>query len=168
MKIESIKENVSTLWDSLSEGWRQLSQSASNALTRFRSGDTTNLPAPQEVDDEFYFPSRSWAMLGGELFEDDNRIVVRIEIPGLSKQDIDVKVVEDRLIISGEKRFERENSNGRWRMMERAYGSFSRVVPLHTKVDADAAQASYRDGILRIELPKLSPGHLKGTRVTVA
>lgn len=167
MKLESLKENVSTFWDSLSEGWRQLAQSASNALTRFRSGDTTNLPAPQEVDDEFYFPTRSWAMLGGEVFEDDNRIVVRIEVPGLNKQDIDVKVMDDQLVISGEKRFERENSTGRWRMMERAYGSFSRVVPLHAEVNADAAQASYRDGILRIELPKRTPGKPKGTRVTV-
>lgn len=168
MKIESIKENVSTLWDSLSEGWRQLSQSASNALTRFRSGDTTNLPEAQEVDDEFYFPTRSWAMLGGELFEDDNRIVVRIEIPGLNKEDIDVKVIDSRLVISGEKRFERESGSGRWRMMERAYGSFSRAVPLHVEVNADAAQATYRNGILRVELPKLSPGKPHGTRVPVA
>lgn len=168
MKLESIKENVNQFWDSLAEGWQHLSRSASNALTRFKSGDSAGLPARSEVDDDFYFPSQGWAMLGGEVFEDERRVVVRVELPGMDKQDIDVKVLGDSLVIDGEKRFEKESSEGRWRMMERAYGSFHRVVPLTAEVIADEAQASYKNGILRVELPKRAPSKPKGKTIKVA
>lgn len=165
--LESIKENVNGLWDSLAEGWRHLSRSATSALTRLKSSDSSGLPARSEVDDEFYLPTNGWAMLGGEVFEDDKRVVVRVELPGMDKKDIDVKVVGDALVIEGEKRFEKESSNGRWRMMERAYGSFHRVVPLAAEVISDEAQASYKNGILRVELPKRVPSRPKGKAIKV-
>lgn len=84
MRLESIKENVEAFWDSVTEGWHHLTRSATNALTRFKSGDSTNLPAQNKVDDEFYLPTHSWGMLGGEVFEDEKRLVVRLEIPGVS------------------------------------------------------------------------------------
>lgn len=167
MGLESIKENVNSFWDSVSEGWHQLSRSASNALTRFKSANAEGMPARSEVDDEFYFPSHGWAMLGGEVFEDEKRVVVRLELPGMSKQDIDVKVLDNSLVIDGEKRFEKESSEGRWRMMERAYGNFHRVVPLTNEVVAEEAQASYKNGILRVELPKRVPSKPKGKTIKV-
>lgn len=161
MKLESLKEGVGSLWDNLAEGWRHLTQSAAGALTRFRAGEKTDLPAKAEVDDVSYLPSRGWAMLGGDVFEDDQRLVVRLEVPGMEKQDIDIQVEDDVLVISGEKRFERESTDGRWRVMQRAYGSFRRAVPLPVPVLADEAAASYRNGVLRVELPKAAPAKPK-------
>lgn len=167
MKLDSLKENFESLWDNLSEGWRHLRSSASGALTSFKPGEKTDLPAPAEVDDELYQTGRGWAMLGGNVFEDEDRIVVRLEVPGMSKEDIDIEARDDALVISGEKRFERESSQGRWRVMQCAYGSFRRVVPLPAQVKIDAARATYNSGVLRVELPKSKPGKLTGARIKV-
>lgn len=167
MKLESLKENVGMFWDNLSEGWRHLARSAAGALTRFKAGEGTDLPAESDIDDGTYLSTRGWAMLGGDVFEDDSRLVVRIEVPGLDKQDIAVEVHDDSLIVSGEKRFERESSEGRWRVLQCAYGSFRRVVPLPQPVLADQAKASYKSGVLRVELPKARPGKPKTTTIEV-
>lgn len=167
MKLEEIKEGFGNLLDSVAEGWHHLRESAANALTRFRPGAETQLPAREEIDDPLYLPARGWAMLGGEVFEDDRRLVVRIEAPGLDKQDIAIEVRDDALVVSGEKRFERESTQGRWRVMQCAYGSFRRVVPLAVPVLAEQAKASYRNGVLRIDLPKTAPGQPKATKIKV-
>lgn len=149
---------VGSLWDSVTEGWRHLWESARGALTRFRPGDKTNLPRAEEVEDESFLPSLGWAMLGGEVFEDDTRVVVRLEVPGMDKADLDIQVEGDSLVVSGEKRFERESTQGRWHTLQCAYGSFRRVIPLPVPVKSEEARASYRNGVLRVELPKLEPG----------
>ena len=165
MKMNELKESFGSWWDSVAEGWQRLRESAAGALTRFRPGEKSNLPARAEVDDEFYLPSQGWSMLGGDVFEDDRRLVVRLEVPGMSKQDFDIEVLDDVLLVRGEKRFERESTEGRWRVLQCAYGSFSRSVPLPVKVRADQASATYRDGVLRIELPKAVPS--KPKRITL-
>jgi HSP20 family protein len=165
MKMNELKLGFGSLWESMAEGWQRLRESAAGALTRFRPGEKSNLPPPMEVDDQTYLPSNGWSMLGGDVFEDERRLVVRIEIPGMSKQDFDLEVLDDVLVVRGEKRFERESSEGRWRVLQCAYGSFLRSVPLPVKVRADQAKATYRDGVLRIELPKVEPG--KPKRITV-
>ncbi len=167
MKLEDLKENVQGLWDSVAEGWRHLWQSAAGALTRFRPGEKTELPAAGEVDDLTWLPSRAWAMLGGDVFEDERRVVVRLEVPGMEKEDLAIDVTEDTLTVSGEKRFQRESGEGRWRVMQCAYGSFRRVVPLPAPVKTEAARASYHNGVLRIELPKLETKPVRATRVSV-
>lgn len=167
MKLESLKEGVGSLWDNLSEGWRHLTRSAAGALTRFKAGEKTDLPAKAEVDDTSWLPSRGWAMLGGDVFEDDKRLVVRLEVPGMDKEDIAIEVRDDALVVFGEKRFERESTEGRWRVMQCAYGSFRRVVPLPMPVLADQARATYKNGVLRVELPKTEPGRPKAITIKV-
>lgn len=167
MKLESLKEGVESLWDNLAEGWRHLAHSATGALTRFKAGEKTDLPARAEVDDASWLPSRGWAMLGGDVFEDDKRLVVRLEVPGLNKEDMVVEVRDGALVVSGEKRFERESTEGRWRVMQCAYGSFHRVVPLPEPVLADQARATYKNGVLRVELPKATPGKLRSITIKV-
>ena len=107
-------------------------------------------------------------MLGGEVFEDEKRVVIRLEVPGLSKSDMDIEVYDGMLVVKGEKRFERENTDGRWRVMQCAYGTFRRVVPLSSPVLADQADATYKNGILRIELPKAAPDKPTGHTIKVA
>lgn len=154
MKFDELKQGFASLWDSVAEGWQHLRRTASSALTGFRPGADTRLPDRSEVDDTFYLPSIGWSMLGGDVFEDDKRVVVRLEVPGMEKNELDVEVEGDALVVRGEKRFQREETEGRYRVLQCAYGSFRRAVPLPTAVLADQAKASYRDGVLRVELPK--------------
>jgi HSP20 family protein len=167
MKMDDIRQGVGAWWNSVADGWDRLRRSASSALTRFRPGDKTALPAAEIVDDSLYLPGQGWAMLGGDVFEDDRRIVVRLEAPGLAKDDFDVQVLGDALVVRGEKRFERESSEGRWRVLQCAYGSFHRSIPLPVAVQADRARASYRNGVLRVELPKAEPGRPRVVSVKV-
>lgn len=156
MKLEDLKQGIGSVWDSVADGWQNLRESAGSALTRFQSKGTAELPTRDEVDDQFYFPAQRWSMLGGDVFEDERRLIVRLEVPGMEKENLSVEVAGDRLTVSGEKGFERETTEGRWRSLQCAYGTFRRVVPLATPVAADAAKATYRNGVLRIELPKLT------------
>jgi HSP20 family protein len=85
----------------------------------------------------------------------------------MDKQDIGIELVDDALVVSGEKRFRREDTQGRWRVLQCAYGSFRRVVPLPASVRADQAKASYKDGVLRVDLPKAEPGRPKPVTISV-
>lgn len=167
MGLDQLKGQFDSLWSNVAEGWRQLRESAASALTRFVPGKATNLPDIGEVDDDHFQPTRSWAMLSGEVYEDDERVVVRLELPGMDKQNIDIELRDHQLLVSGEKRFAREGSKGRWHVMQCAYGSFHRVIPLPCKVKDKEAQASYHNGILRIELPKAEPATPRGRRLKV-
>lgn len=167
MKLESLKDSVGSLLDNLAEGWRHLTESAAGALTRFRAGDRTDLPPRAEVDDATYLPTRGWAMLGGDVFEDDKRLVVRLEVPGMDKQDINLEVLDNALVVSGEKVFERETTEGRYRVMQCAYGSFRRTVPLPVAVRGDQARATYKNGVLRVELPKAEPSQPRAFAIRV-
>ncbi len=167
MKLDDIRQSVGALWDSVAEGWDRLRQTTAGALTRYRPANQASLPTADEVDDASYLPSASWAMLGGDVFEDDRRIVVRLEAPGMSKGDFDIQVLGDALVVRGEKRFERESTAGRWRVLQCAYGSFLRTVPLPAAVRDEQSRASYRNGVLKVELVKLKPGKPTVTQITV-
>jgi HSP20 family protein len=158
MRVEDIKQGLNSLWGSVAEGWQHLRQSAASALTGFKPKENTNLPAREVVDDMFYIPSGTWSMLGGNLFEDDKRVVVQMEVPGMEKQDLEIEVQDNTLVVSGEKRFERESTEGRYRMLQCAYGNFQRAMPLPAAVLIDQAKATYKNGVLRVELPKANIG----------
>jgi HSP20 family protein len=167
MNLDELKQGLSSLLDSVSGGWQHMRQAASSALTSFRPSAQTNVPEKTEVDDMFYIPSGTWSMLGANLFEDNKRIVVRIELPGVDKNDLDIEVLDNKLIVRGEKRFEREDSEGRYRVLQCAYGAFERIVPLTVAVVPDQATASFHNGVLRVELPKADPGMPQKVRVKI-
>lgn len=167
MKIDDIKQSVSSLWTSATEGWQRLRQSAADSLTSFKSEDGSSLPARSEVDDDFYLPSLGWSMLGGNVFEDDKRVVVRLEVPGMEKDNFNIEVIDDMLVVRGQKRFERESSEGRYRLLQCAYGSFRREISLPVPVRVDQAEATYRDGVLRIELPKAPSGRRRSKTIAI-
>jgi HSP20 family protein len=165
--LEGIKHGVASLWESMADGWQRIRHSAAGALTRFRPDEDGNVPAQREVDDDFYLPSQGWSLLGGDVFEDERRVVVRLEVPGMEKEEFDIEVLDDTLVISGQKRFERESTEGRYRLLQCAYGSFRRVVPLPAPVLADASKASYEAGVLKIVLTKAKPGKLEVRTIKV-
>jgi HSP20 family protein len=86
----------------------------------------------------------------------------------MNKSDFDIQVLDGALVVRGEKRFEREATEGRWRVLQCAYGSFLRTVPLPVAVMGDQARASYRNGVLKVDLPKLTPGRPNVTQITVS
>lgn len=165
MKLDELRHGLSSLKESITEGWQHVCHSASGSLTRFRPGSTANLPSQQTVDNVFYMPSLGWSMLGADLFEDDKRLIVRLEIPGMDKEDLTIDVQGDSFVVTGEKRFERKETAGRYRVLQCAYGHFRRVVPLQTLVLSDAASATYRNGVLRLDLPKAE--HTKPKKMSV-
>ncbi|MDG4867668.1 Hsp20/alpha crystallin family protein [Guyparkeria sp. 1SP6A2] len=79
---------------------------------------------------------------------------MRLEAPGLKREDFEVEVLDDHLRVAGEKRSERHDHRGRYHVTECAYGQFERLIPLPEPVKADSARASYRDGVLQITLDK--------------
>lgn len=167
--MQDIRQTFGSAWDTVSEGvaegWERLRSHAAGALTRFKPGEKSGLPQQDAVDD--VLPRMDWAMIGGDVFEDDKRVVVRLEAPGLEKHDFDIRVLGDTLIVRGEKHFERESSEGRWRVVQCAYGSFHRSVPLPALVNGDQARATYRNGVLKVELPKVRTEQPKTLQIRV-
>ena len=88
------------------------------------------------------------------MYEDERKIVVRLEVPGLEKDDFHIQVAGNTLIVCGEKRFEGEASEGHYRVLQCAYGSFQRAITLPGPVIVEDGRASYKRGVLKIELPK--------------
>lgn len=87
-----------------------------------------------------------------EMFQRGNELVVRAELPGLKKEDVQVELSEDQILIQGERRHEEtEEREGLFRT-ERRYGAFRRAVPLPEGAIADSAKASFKDGVLEITL----------------
>ena len=89
-----------------------------------------------------------------EVFDKDDRLVVKAEIPGMKEEDIKVSVEGDTLTIRGEKKTESEVKNEDYYRCERSYGSFFRSVALPSTVDASKIEADYEDGVLEVTLPK--------------
>jgi HSP20 family protein len=101
-----------------------------------------------------------------DVFEKDDKFVVKAELPGMKEEDIDVSVVGDTLMIKGEKKTESEVKEAEYYRCERAYGSFYRSIPLPSTVDADKIEADFEDGVLEVSLPK-SP-EVKPKKVAVS
>lgn len=89
-----------------------------------------------------------------DIAEDDDQYVVTVEVPGARKGDVTVELHENVLTIRGEKKSEREGKKEQSRWVERSYGSFSRSFTLPSNADPNRVQASFKDGILSIEIGK--------------
>lgn len=89
-----------------------------------------------------------------EIFERGNELVIRADLPGMTKDDINVDIEDDQIIIRGERRDERESDEQGFYHTERSYGSFYRSFPLPQGIDAEQANASFNNGVLEITMPK--------------
>ena len=89
-----------------------------------------------------------------DMAETDKQIQVRAELPGIEPKDVDVSVSEDRLVIAGEKKSEKEEGGEGWTHRESHYGAFSRAIPLPEAVDPTKVTARYDKGVLTVELTK--------------
>lgn len=157
-----LREGFNESVDTLMHGWRQLADLASGALTKF-------LPArQQEQGGEAGPPSHHgarWGLMAAEMFDDEKAVVVRLEAPGMEQGDFDIQVRENTLVIRGEKKYQRESQEGRYHLMECAYGRFERALHLPAEVDDTKAEARYKRGLLTITLPKTE--QQRGRRIKV-
>lgn len=90
-----------------------------------------------------------------EVFEKEDKFLVKAELPGVKEEDIDISAVGDTLTIRGERKAESEVKEEDYYCCERSYGSFFRSIALPSHVDAEKIEASYEDGILEVSLPKI-------------
>jgi len=88
-----------------------------------------------------------------DVFQRDNRLVTRIDLPGLKKEDIKVEVTDGHLAISGERKKEEEEKGEQFYRCEREYGSFYRAVPLPDGVKLEDVKATFADGVLEVSVP---------------
>ena len=88
-----------------------------------------------------------------EVFERDNKLIVRAELPGCNKDDIKVELTDDGLIIQGERKQEHEERQEGYYRTERSYGNFFRLIPLPSEVTEDQINATFNNGILELTVP---------------
>jgi HSP20 family protein len=120
-------------------------------------------PESSQLFDEFFsdFPFSRWSnssrdnwMPSVDILEKDGNLILRVEVPGMSQKDIDLKLEGNVLTIKGEKKHSQEESNGNYRRIESSFGSFTRSFTLPETVDRDKIHADYKDGVLTITVPQ--------------
>lgn len=126
--------------------------------------DTMRALNPQESEE---FGRGAW-MPAVDIHETEDGYVVKADLPGLKKEDIQIDLKDSTLTLKGEKKFEEKVSKDNYIRTERAYGTFIRSFTLPHNVDAEKIKASYRDGVLELTLPKKEEAKPKQIKVEVS
>ena len=135
-------EDNSNAWQWLVNGWHALRDKAVSAVTYF---------TPEREQEQ---SSQRWGVLATDVTEQKSSVHVELELPGMDKADLSVEVLENHLVVAGEKRTSATRQEGSLVVTERAYGSFKRVVPLPCNVESEGTIAKYKDGVLSVTMPK--------------
>jgi HSP20 family protein len=155
-----------------------------NSLTRWQRPELTTWPSfgrltnlRDEIDRLFESPlselARTSQWLSGwtpvlDLYEDKDNLFVKMDLPGMKREEIDVSLHEGSLSISGERKSEQKHEDAEVYRAERFFGRFQRTVTLPTAVAADKVKAEYKEGILSITLPKTEEAKPKHIDVNVS
>jgi HSP20 family protein len=102
-----------------------------------------------------------------EAFQKGDRFIVRAELPGMKKDDVEVELSEEAITIRGERREDHEEERGGYFHTEREYGQFSRTIPLPEGVIGESAQANFKDGVLEISMQAAPAETARGRRLEV-
>ena len=102
-----------------------------------------------------------------DIVEDENEYLIKAELPEVKKDDVKVTVQDDVLTISGERMFEKEEKGRKYHRMERAYGSFARSFTLPEDADGEKVAAEFKDGVLKVHLPKSEQAKPKSIEVKI-
>jgi HSP20 family protein len=102
-----------------------------------------------------------------DIYENEHNITLKLEVPGVNQNDIDVRLENNTLTVRGERKFETEEKEENFHRIERRYGSFSRSFTLPSSVDPENVKAEYKDGVLNIELAKRAEAKPKQIKVGV-
>lgn len=102
-----------------------------------------------------------------DVYEDENSFLIKLELPEVKKEDVKVNLHESTLSIGGERRIENEEKRDGYHRVERSYGEFYRSFTLPPNVNTDAINAQFKDGVLRLTLPKKEEAKPKSISVNV-
>jgi HSP20 family protein len=113
-----------------------------------------------------------WALGGSwapsvDIYEHDNTIVLKAEIPGVDPKDVDIRVENNTLTLRGERKLDHEVKRDSYHRVERTYGQFSRSFTLPSTVNTEKIKAEYKDGVLKVALPKREEAKPKQIQVDV-
>jgi HSP20 family protein len=108
---------------------------------------------PRGASDEDWALGGSWAP-AVDIYEQGGAIVLQAELPGVDPKDVDIRVENNTLTLRGQRQLDKEIKREDYHRVERAYGTFSRVFTLPTVVDTQNIKADFKDGMLRLTLPK--------------
>ena len=141
--------------------WNPLREMGTFSDSVNRLFDGTLLPAAWFSEDS---ELRNWRPVV-DIFDNDEKIVIKAELPGVDKKDIHVDVKDGILTLSGERSYENEVKEENYHRKERAFGKFSRSFALPDGLNPDKIDADYKDGVLKIEIPK--PEEKKPRKIAV-
>ena len=103
-----------------------------------------------------------------DIYEDAEKVVLKVEVPGIDQKDMDIRVENQTLTVKGERKFEAEEKEQNFHRIERRYGSFFRAFTLPATVETENIKASYNAGVLKLELKKTPEAQPKQIKVNVA
>src|SRR5271167_1247461 len=103
-----------------------------------------------------------------DIYEDEHSIQLKLEVPGIDEKDLDIKVENNTLTVTGERKLEKEEKEENFRRVERRYGSFTRSFTLPNTVNTEDINASYDNGVLNIKLAKRAEAKPKQIKVNVS
>lgn len=117
------------------------------------------------------WPFREFPRMGDispsvDIFEEGGEMVVKAELPGITKEDLKVTITDNILTLTGEKKQEEKIEKKDYHRVERSYGSFTRSFRLPDNVDGDKAKASFKDGVLEVRVPKTKETKQKKVTIT--
>lgn len=102
-----------------------------------------------------------------DIFENDNSIVLEADLPGMKAEDFNLSIENYRLTLTGERKFEKDEKGENWHRVERSYGSFTRTFTLPNTVNVDAVKAEFKEGVLKVTLPKREEVKARNINVTI-
>lgn len=101
-----------------------------------------------------------------DVYESAEKVVLKLDVPGIKEEDLDIRVENQTLTVRGERKFEKEEKEENFHRIERRYGSFYRSFSLPTSVDTENVQATYEAGVLKLELKKKASAQPKQIKVS--
>jgi HSP20 family protein len=102
-----------------------------------------------------------------DIYEDEQNVTLKVEVPGLDPKDVDVRVENNTLSIRGERGFEKDEKEENFHRVERHYGAFVRSFTLPNTVDTDNVKADYENGVLKIQLAKRAEAKPKQIKINI-
>jgi HSP20 family protein len=137
----------------------------------FRGLNTLNEQVNRLLNDSFA-PSSETAMANWspavDIYETEGELVVKADLPDVNEKNIDIRVENNTLTITGERKFEEKVNKDNYLRVERAYGTFSRSFSLPNTVNTEAIQADYHNGLLTVHMPKREESKPKQIKVGVS
>jgi HSP20 family protein len=144
-------------------------------IIKYRSFPVTFDSLIEDTMNQFFQPpvagnataDRPWTP-AVDIFEDENKVVLKADLPDVEQKDIEVKLENGTLTLKGERKFESEEKQKGYHRLERAYGSFVRYFTLPETVEPEGVKADYRNGVLTVTLPKKEIAKPRTIQVAVA